>query len=151
MKSWFVVDLEGKLDDGARSEPVVDPDLVLLPPNRHVDRSGIRGQVQGRRVDAAEVHITVAINKLQILEVTIRQVARAVSDLGIDSLTANIVKAKRPGLLIHLAVFKTHVPVPLVVVEVHGEERDRILEAYDIIGAAHEGDAPSQPVFGPPQ
>src|ERR1017187_1764901 len=143
MKPWLVVDLEGKLDDGSWGEPVIDADLVLLPSNRHIDRSGIGGQIQGRRVDAAEVHITVAIDKLQILEETIRKVFGPVGDLGMDSLAANIVKAKRPGLLIHLAVFKTEVPVPLVVIEVHGPERNRIGGTCDIIGAPHEREAPS--------
>src|SRR6202043_1266413 len=103
-------------DHHSRSKVVVDAELVLLPPDRHVDGSGKGRQIQGGRIDAPDVDIAVAIDELQLLEEAVGKVPRPVGDLAIKSLAADIAGAERPGLLISHAVLETRVPVALVVV-----------------------------------
>src|SRR5438477_6001422 len=63
-RSRLVVDLVGGLQDQAGIEVVIDAELVLLPPDRHVDGAGKSRQVQDRkstRLNSSHMSISYAV------------------------------------------------------------------------------------------
>src|SRR5207302_5897915 len=152
MKPRLVVDLIGALQDHAGIEVVVDAKLVLLPPNRNIDGRGKGGEVQGRRVNPSEIDVTIPVDELDVLQILAGSIERPIGDLAIESLAADIVGDERLGMLKRHAVFKAHVPVALVVVEVQRPKTDRVLKAAgDVIAVVHGGNAGLQALLGPPK
>ena len=67
MKRRLIVDLVGHFQDQAGIEVIIDADLVLLPPGRHVDRRAEGRQVQLVRVDSREGDVAIPIDQFGVM------------------------------------------------------------------------------------
>src|SRR5947208_7404271 len=100
MEARLVVDLIRTLQHQARSEIVIDADLVLLASHRHVDGRAKRRQVQGRWLDALEIDVAIAVDRLEIFQVADAAVPRPIGDLRIEALARDVAKAEGLRLLL---------------------------------------------------